>query len=405
MLNATKNLSFLLFKNRLIITLTATATLVIGATTFYSLSIVRTTQQNSSPARPVNTTTPTITEVAALGYLEPQGEVTYVSASTPLSSEGGGSRIYQLLVKEGDKVRTGQVIAILDNYNSRQAALKQAEEQVSVAQARLAQVKAGAKTGEIKAQKATSARLEAELNGSVAAQKATIARLEAEFSNAQAEYQRWQQLYQDGATSASNADSKRLRLETVREQINEAKATLKRTVNSSLDQITEAKATLDRIAEVRPVDVYVARTEVASAVAAVTKAQADLDLSQVRAPKNGQILKIYTWPGEVINNKGIVSLGQTDQMYAVAEVYEVDISRVHIGQRATVTSKNGAFTKKLHGTVTQIGRQIGKKDVLSTDPAADVDARVVDVKIHLDQADSNYVKNLTNLQVQIIINT
>jgi len=82
----------------------------------------------------------------------------------------------------------------------------------------------------------------------------------------------------------------------------------------------------------------------------------------------------------------IVDLGQTKQMYAVAEVYEKDIGRVHLGQRATITSLNGAFQRNLLGTVDEIGREIGKKDVLDTDPAADVDARVVEVKIHLSRS-------------------
>ena len=99
----------------------------------------------------------------------------------------------------------------------------------------------------------------------------------------------------------------------------------------------------------------------------------------------------------------IVDLGQSKQMYAVAEVYEKDIGRVHLGQRATITSLNGAFQRNLLGTVDEIGREIGKKDVLDTDPAADVDARVVEVKIHLDPADSQKVVDLSNLKVKAAI--
>ncbi|NJN23143.1 MAG: hypothetical protein HC810_00345 [Acaryochloridaceae cyanobacterium RL_2_7] len=44
---------------------------------------------------------------------------------------------------------------------------------------------------------------------------------------------------------------------------------------------------------------------------------------------------------------------------------------------------------------------MGKNDVLSTDPAADTDARVIEVKIKL--RDSQKVANLTNLQVNVLI--
>ncbi len=55
----------------------------------------------------------------------------------------------------------------------------------------------------------------------------------------------------------------------------------------------------------------------------------------------------------------------------------------------------------LHGTVESIALKIGKADVLNTDPAAKVDARVVEVDIRLDE--SEQVRGFTNLQVEITI--
>lgn len=53
----------------------------------------------------------------------------------------------QLLVKEGDWVQAGQAIAILDSRDHLNAAVNEAEEQVSVAQSKLAQIQAGALAG------------------------------------------------------------------------------------------------------------------------------------------------------------------------------------------------------------------------------------------------------------------
>jgi HlyD family secretion protein len=93
-------------------------------------------------------------------------------------------------------------------------------------------------------------------------------------------------------------------------------------------------------------------------------------------------------------------------MYVRAEVYETDITKVRIGQRAKIQS-DGIYgiLGDLQGTVAEIGLSIGKKDVLGTDPVADVDARVVEVKICLDSKDSQQVAGLTNLQVKAVINT
>lgn len=339
---------------------------------------------------------PTINAITALGRLEPQGEVVSLTASNQ------GSRIARLLVKQGDRVQAGQVIAVLDSHDRLQAAVEKANRQVQVAQTQLAQVQAGAKTGEVSAQKATIERIQAQLRDDVTAKQAAVARLEAEVRNAQQEYQRYESLYRDGAVSASLRDGKRLTLDAALQELNEAKATRSQTASTLTQQVKEARATLDQIAEVRPVDVRVAQAEVDSAIAAVQQAQAELDLSYIKAPRAGQILKIHTWAGEIVDStKGIVSLGQTDQMYAVAEVYESDIHAVHRGQPAKITSTS--LSTELQGIVDEVGLEVAKKDVLNTDPAADVDARVVEVKIRLNRADSQKVAGLTNLKVKVAI--
>ena len=72
-------------------------------------------------------------------------------------------------------------------------------------------------------------------------------------------------------------------------------------------------------------------------------------------------------PGEIVeSNEGIVRIGQTKEMYAVAEVYESDVSKVKLGQPVTVTSS--AIEGKLQGTVEKIGLEIQRLSVVNTDP-------------------------------------
>jgi HlyD family secretion protein len=111
------------------------------------------------------------------------------------------------------------------------------------------------------------------------------------------------------------------------------------------------------------------------------------------------VLDVHTRAGERVGFDGIAELGQTDAMYAVAEVYETDVQRVRVGQRATISSP--ALPHAVSGTVDRIGLKIGKKDVLSVDPAAKTDARVVEVRIALD--DATEVDGFTNLEVDVAI--
>jgi HlyD family secretion protein len=347
------------------------------------------------------TATPVIEKVSALGRLEPRGEAVQVSA--PPSPTG--ARVETLSVSHGQEIQKGDVIAVLDTYSQKQAALRETQEQMQVAQAQLRQVEAGAKSGQIQAQESVVYRQQIDLQTETAAQKSTVARLEAELRNAELEVQRYQALYTEGAVSASLRDSKQLTADTVREQLNEAQANLSRIQLSGQQKVFELQATLNQIAEVRPVDVDVAQSQLAQAQASVARAQADLDLVIVRAPQDGQVIKIHTRPGELVGEQGIISLGQTQRMVAVAEVYELDVSRIREGQTATVMSKNNSFQGVLDGKVIEVGLEIGKQDVLNTDPAAQFDARVVEVKVLLDESASRRVEGLTNLSIQVEIDT
>ncbi len=137
----------------------------------------------------------------------------------------------------------------------------------------------------------------------------------------------------------------------------------------------------------------------AAAAAARARAEAALDRAVVRAPVAGRVLAVHARAGERVGADGIAELGRVDAMYAVAEVYETDVGRVRVGQRATVTS--AAFAGELGGVVERVGMLVGKDDVLDVDPVADADTRVVEVEVRLD--DGARVAGLTRLQVEVTI--
>ncbi|WP_144875850.1 biotin/lipoyl-binding protein, partial [Hyella patelloides] len=261
-----------------LIGLLVTATMLGGATVLWEVS--QSEQLEANKSYPTLETAPILKKVTALGRLEPETEVIHLFA--PLTLDG--ERIDQLLVKRGDWVEADQVVATLASRDRLQAALEEAQEEVKVAQKRLAQILAGAKTGEISAQQAQITQLEAELQGQIKAQKATINRWQSEVRTAKAEYDRYESLYQDGALSASQRDHKRLAWETAQAQLEEALATENRTVKTLEAQIASAKATLNRIAEVRPVDVQTAQAEVEKAIATVKRAETELAQAYVRTP-------------------------------------------------------------------------------------------------------------------------
>jgi HlyD family secretion protein len=407
--------------------------------------------------------------VTALGKLAPKGEV--IELSAPTSNEG--VKIEKLLVEEGATVKAGQLIAILDSQGRLQAAVNEAQAKVSVARASLVKVKAGAKQGEINAQKAIIGKLQAEQGTGIAAQKATLDRIVAETAtqieaqkatiakigaetatqteaqigaiaeaeaglvNALAEDKRYASLYEQGAVSASIGDSKRLTLETAQQKVNQAQANLKRIESSGKQQLAEAQAnlrriqttgqqqiiearanlqkletstqqqikesqfTLNKIAEIRPVDVMAAETEVNSAIASLKRAEANLTQAYIRSPQDGQILEVFARPGEVVGTDGIANLGTTSQMYGVMEIYQNDINKVRVGQKVKITSNS--LPGELQGTIERVGIQVKRQNTINADPSSNIDDRVVEVHAILDLKSSQMAAKFTNLQIQATI--
>ncbi len=340
---------------------------------------------------------PEIKTVTALGRIAPQGEVIKVSAAI----SGEGSRVEKILVKEGDMVKVGQVIAILDNSDRLQAELTEAKAEVKVIQSKIAQIQAGAKRGEITAQTAIIDRLAAESQGDIDTQKATLEKLQAELLNAEAENTRYQELYIEGAISASQRDSKSLNVETAKKSLQAANSQLKKLQLASQQRLKEASATLNQISEVRKVDVEAAIAELNRAEVLVKKANINLQQAYVKSPQNGQVFEIHTHPGELITNNGIADIGKTSQMYVVAEVYESDITKILQGKQVRIVGD--VFPGELQGKVERIGLQVQKQNLTNTDPSSNIDNRIVKVHIRLNKASSQQAAKFTNMQVKAII--
>lgn len=320
-------------------------------------------KSRTAPA-PAVAAAPIVLNVHSLGYLEPKSEVIRLAAPSTMEQ----TRVERLLVAEGDSVRASDVLAVLDNYQRRSAAVAEADARVAVEQAKLEQIKAGAKPGDLAAQKAMVSRAHSILNESLI------------------DLKRSERLVSRNAAPAAELDDAKLKVESAREDLK------------------HAEATLESLSEVRDVDVHQQERQIAAARASLAMAHAELEMTEVRAPIDGRILKICVRPGERIGEEGMLEIGDTSEMYAVAEVYEADLPRVRIGQPAAVKLFTGAG-EAMQGEVAEIGMIVAKKDVLANDPVADTDARVVEVRVRLKPEDARTVERLSNARVEVTIDS
>jgi HlyD family secretion protein len=277
--------------------------------------------------------------VAALGRLEPAGGVVRVAApSTP--DAVSGAVLSKLLVDRGSDVQAGQLLAEVDT--------------AAIAKARVTEAQADLET----------ARRDANAAARLADEACVLADVAARTSKRKSE------LLGRGLAS--------------QEETELAKGD------------AEAGAAS---CKARRAAAGVADSAVVSAESRLVRHRAELERSFVRAPFAGRVLDVHVRPGELVGQEGILELGRVDQMQAIAEVYEADVRLVKVGQRAKVSSP--ALGSALQGTVTRIRPKVQKMDQIGDDPAARKDARIVEVEIRLDGAQS--AANLTNLQVEIEI--
>lgn len=366
-----------------------------GAIAIGLIGVGVTQLRNSDRAKPTASQTPAPlpqkVTVVALGRLEPEGEAIRVSGPN-------GERIGKLLVSRGDFVKVGAIIAYLESYDERLAERNYAASQLAEAQERL---KASTAYAQAQIQEAQTRIQQVNRPGTfeVEAQRATVRQIEAELALAQTDLQRNQNLYQEGAIAKQELDRQVSQTRSLQEQLNNAKASLIQLENAVKANLGNAEAQLK--SEQANLPLTQVQAAVRSAAQNLELAEARLQRTIIRAPRTGRILRVFAYPGEAIADDGIVEMGDTRRMYAVAEVYESDVGLVKVGQKATITSRNGAFAKPITGKVSEIGWQIFKNNVLDDDPAANADARVVEVRVLLD--DRQTVAALTNLQVDVKI--
>ena len=116
-------------------------------------------------------------------------------------------------------------------------------------------------------------------------------------------------------------------------------------------------------------------------------ARSDLPNTMIRSPIDGGVLRRRARAAERPAEDGVLEVGAIRRMRAELEVVEGDIGRVRPGQPVQLRSEDGAFAGSLQGRVEEITPQVRQREVLPTTAPADVDARVVLVRVALAPAD------------------
>jgi HlyD family secretion protein len=260
--------------------------------------------------------------------------------------------IQTIHVKEGQEVEQGDILAELA-CNDLQSALRVANSELESLQQTRVRLLRGSRDEERQA----------------AAQKSAAAR--AVVDQAAVQLGRMEKLREATAVSKQAYDEARRDADVAKANFEQAKRN---------EELVNAGPLGEEIARA-DADVHAAENR-------IKLAEDKLSKCVIRAPISGSILRVHLREGESFTTfapRPLFSIADISGRKVRAEVDERDVGSVHVGQKVTVASDSYPG-KSFSGMVTKLASIMGRKTVLTGNPAEKEDRDVLEVTARLDQA-------------------
>lgn len=284
--------------------------------------------------------------VAGAGIVEPETE--NISVGSPLAGV-----VVEVLVKVGQKVRTGDPLLRLDDRATRaELAIRRA--MLRDAEADLARINALPRPEELPIS------------------EARVRETQADWVNLEQQWERGEKLAVRDAMSEEEFVARKQLAIQARERFKAAEANY---------ELLKAGAW--------EYDIRVAKAAVAQAQAQVNQTETELDRLVVRALVDGEVLQVNVRPGEFVGAPAaaaLVVLGDVSQLHVRVDIDEYDIPRFIAGASAKATLK-GHPSDFFPLRFVRIEPYVVPKKSLTGDNTERVDTRVLQVIYAVDAAD------------------
>jgi HlyD family secretion protein len=252
----------------------------------------------------------------------------------------GGSNLLELRVKEGQKVKRDEIIAVLSNYPNVEEALRKAEANLTKLKQQHDTILMGTRVTNIALQEA--------------AHKSSI------------ESDKLQALHR--ARSGKPPEEKEIEARLAEQSLEREK------VNLAL-----AKQVLKN-------DLAQYEIDLASTEALIETARRNCETSLVRSPLDGVVVQIGTRPSERISGTGIAKIVDMSQLRVLADVSEDQVARLAPGGKVEITLRGDPAV--YNGTIMRVALTVNRMQRVEPDGAVSTDGRVVQVEIRFDDLSS-----------------
>ena len=266
------------------------------------------------------------------GYTEaPAGTV--VVAGNP---EAGGSVLLELRITDGQKVKRGDVIAVLSNYPTADVSVREAEAGLEKTKQQRDAMVSGFRTTEIAKQE-----------------------IEVKTATEETKLKTMQLQRTDGPP-----DQKQIEINISQQKLEQKKAKLR--------VMKEALAT--DLAQIES-EIVIMQTKLDNALAAREDAL-------VRSPLNGIVVQIFTRQGERVSGNGIAKIVDLSQMRVITDIDDLHFSRVSLGGKVEVTFRGDSriYTGKI-SRIMPVVRRLKRSQA----DMGEGNVNLVEIEIELDQ--------------------
>jgi HlyD family secretion protein len=290
-------------------------------------------------------------------------------------------RMNQLLVKEGDVVKAGQLLALIDPQELKADRLFYARTEQGAAD----QVEED--EAALKYQEVLTADQIRQAEAALATARAQAKEVQADLELNRVNLERAENLYGKQVLSAQALDEARTAYESTKARAD----SLNKQVDAQKAAVAVARANENQIT-VRLKAVQAGRTQVLAAAAQKSKADVRLGYTEVRSPVNGVVAVLAVRQGEVVSvSQTVMTLIDPDDLWVRADVEETYIDRIRLGDTLTVRLPSGA---ERQGTVfyrAVVADFATQRDVSRTKR----DIKTFEIRLRLDNRDRRLWPGLT----------
>jgi multidrug resistance efflux pump len=247
----------------------------------------------------------------------------------------GGAVVLELRVKDGQKVKRDDIVAVLSNYPAADVDVRSTEAQLVKAKQQREAMVSGFRVAEIVMQEA-------------------VVKSESETHKLkQLQFQR----------SSMPPDEKQLELNVSQQNVEREQAKLR---------VWKEQLEADRAQN---------ETEISIITAKLDNAKNTREQALVRSPLDGVVAELYSRQGERIHGNGIAKIVDLDQVRILAEIDDIHAGRIVVGGKVEVTFRGSPTVHK--GTISRVSPMV-KRLKRSQADLGEGNVNLVDVEIKLD---------------------